>query len=165
LGESDKRPIDLRSWKARTGKQRLFLLASALQVFSRPHASSAHPQFLLPRHHCNDIIAIMASVDPGSFLHLSRPLAPSSYHYQNTLSPLYVNIQPQVRLYTLDLMLSQAAIVPNSICRLTGWLAGWLTSFLSVGHLLYIGPRCPSRCPSNPYHLIPSHRRSDRYTV
>ena len=40
----------------------------------------------------------MAAATEG-FIHLSRPLAPSSIGLQSNLAPLGVNIHPQVRIF------------------------------------------------------------------
>ncbi|KAI1416323.1 Mov34-domain-containing protein [Hypoxylon sp. FL1857] len=42
------------------------------------------------------------AVDTEPFLHLSRPLAPTTLNYQHNIAPLSVNIQPQAILSILD---------------------------------------------------------------
>ncbi|RYP32442.1 hypothetical protein DL767_005206 [Monosporascus sp. MG133] len=42
------------------------------------------------------------AVDTDSFLHLSRPLAPTSLNYQGNLAPLSVNVQPEAIFSILD---------------------------------------------------------------
>ncbi|KAI1085339.1 Mov34-domain-containing protein [Whalleya microplaca] len=42
------------------------------------------------------------AVDQDTFLHLSRPLAPTSMHFHSNIAPLSVNIHPQAILSILD---------------------------------------------------------------
>ncbi|KAI0012243.1 hypothetical protein F4779DRAFT_568933 [Xylariaceae sp. FL0662B] len=42
------------------------------------------------------------AVDQDTFLHLSRPLAPTAMHFHSNIAPLSVNIQPQAILSILD---------------------------------------------------------------
>ncbi|KAI1331728.1 JAB1/Mov34/MPN/PAD-1 ubiquitin protease-domain-containing protein [Xylariaceae sp. FL0255] len=65
------------------------------------------------------------AVDTGSFLHLSRPLAPSTYNYHNNLAPLSVNIQPQAILSILDhANRRDIPTTPTSSSRVIGALIG-----------------------------------------
>lgn len=53
----------------------------------------------------------MATVDSSPFLHLARPLAPSSFNFHNNHAPLNVNIQPQVRRVAVALAVTVTVTV------------------------------------------------------
>ncbi|KAJ8120153.1 hypothetical protein ONZ43_g3069 [Nemania bipapillata] len=67
----------------------------------------------------------MAAVESSSFLHLARPLAPSSFNFQNNLAPLTVNIQPQAILSILDHAIRRdTPATPTTSSRVIGALIG-----------------------------------------
>ncbi|KAI0141670.1 JAB1/Mov34/MPN/PAD-1 ubiquitin protease-domain-containing protein [Xylariaceae sp. FL1272] len=67
----------------------------------------------------------MAVDSSSTFLHLSRPLAPSSYNYHNNLAPLSVTIQPQAILSILDHAVRRdIPATPASSSRVIGALIG-----------------------------------------
>jgi len=67
----------------------------------------------------------MAVADTESFLHLSRPLAPTSLNYQSTIAPLAVNVQPQAILSILDHAVRRdQPATPSTSSRVIGALVG-----------------------------------------
>ncbi|KAI0853187.1 Mov34-domain-containing protein [Daldinia vernicosa] len=65
------------------------------------------------------------AVDTEPFLHLARPLAPTTLHFQSHLSPLSVNILPQAILSVLDHATRRdISPAPTSSSRVIGALVG-----------------------------------------
>ncbi|KAI1105083.1 Mov34-domain-containing protein [Jackrogersella minutella] len=65
------------------------------------------------------------AVDTEPFLHLSRPLAPTTLNYQHNIAPLSVNIQPQAILAILDHATRRdIRPAPTSSSRVIGALVG-----------------------------------------
>ncbi|KAI1090022.1 Mov34-domain-containing protein [Rostrohypoxylon terebratum] len=65
------------------------------------------------------------AVDTEPFLHLSRPLAPTTLNYQHNIAPLSVNIQPQAILSILDHATRRdIRPAPTSSSRVIGALVG-----------------------------------------
>ncbi|OTB09223.1 hypothetical protein M426DRAFT_316513 [Hypoxylon sp. CI-4A] len=84
------------------------------------------------------------AVDTEPFLHLARPLAPTTLNYQGSIAPLSVNIQPQAILSILDHATRRdVRPSPTSSSRVIGALVGtrsedgseaWVSSSFAIPH-------------------------------